>query len=446
MPKHEIARGERASELITHSRRSVLAKAPLSSGRCVASPTFQPGQDTMRNEHNGHVFHCRAASSARPLAALALMIAMALGTQASAAAPSSSPPPFAHVIEREVPAIMKEAKIQGAAVGLIVDGKLVYAQGFGHADHAGKVPVTPDTVFVAASLSKPIASWVTMRLAEQGRLQLDRPVADMLSPWPLAQNQFDYHQITIRRLLSHTAGTTLGGYQGWLDFKELPTLEQSLAGKTNGRGAVELFAPVGTRFQYSGGGYTLMQLAIERTTKRKYSDLARELVFRPLGMDHTSVAMTPKVLAGAAQGHGDDGSPVQMRYYVEQAPSSLTTTVHDFARWMIAGMAGSAGAHPLTQAQLTQMYTPAELSTPRAPDEAVYGLGHFIERLSDGSTAIGHDGRNQAGFRARFLMRPTSGDGIVFFSNSRSGLALDRIVCLWGADVAKADPAVTCKK
>ncbi|MCY1044974.1 serine hydrolase [Corallococcus sp. bb12-1] len=298
----------------------------------------------------------------------------------------------------------------------------------------------------SASLSKPIASWVTMRLAEQERVRLDASVVDVLSPWPLAQNQFDPRLITIRHLLSHTAGTTLGGYQGWLDFKALPSLEESLAGKTNGRGAVELFAPVGVKFQYAGGGYTLMQLAIERTTRRKYSDLARELVFRPLGMKHSSVAMMPEVLAGAAQGHDDDGRPVPVRYYVEQAPSTLTTTVRDFARWMIASMANTAGAHPLTQAQLALMYTPAELSTPRAPDEAVYGLGHFIERLSDGSTAVGHDGRNQAGFRARFLMRPQSGDGIVFFSNSRSGLALDRIVCLWGADVAKVDPVTACKK
>lgn len=402
----------------------------------------------MNHGHHGHNFQGpQLAARVKALVLASAIATTTIGPQALAA-PGAPSPAFAQVIEREVPAIMKEAKIQGAAVGLIVDGKLVYARGFGYADHAGKVPATPDTVFVAASLSKPIASWVTMRLADQGRIQLDRPVADTLSPWPLAQNQFDYRRITIRRLLSHTAGTTLGGYQGWLDYKELPTLEQSLAGKTNGRGAVELFAPVGTQFQYSGGGYTLMQLAIERSTRRKYADLARELVFKPLGMKHTSVAMTPKLLAGAAQGHGDDGGPVPMRYYVEQAPSTLTTTVNDFSRWMIAGMAvpRDRGTHPLSRAQLDQLYAPATLSVPRAPDAMVYGLGHFIERLGDGSTAVGHDGRNQAGFRAKFLMRPSSGDGIVFFSNSRSGLALDRVVCLWGADVAKVDPAAACKK
>ncbi|WP_342380736.1 beta-lactamase family protein [Myxococcus stipitatus] len=375
------------------------------------------------------------------------LFTLVVPTVAAASTPAVASPPFAQVIEREVPALMKEAHIPGAAVGLIVGGKLVYAKGFGFADHAGKVPVTADTVFIAASLSKPIASWVTMRLAEQGRVRLDAPVAEVLSAWPLAKNDaFDHRRITIRHLLSHTAGTTLGGYQGWLGFKELPSLEESLAGNTNGRGAVELFAPAGAKFEYSGGGYTLMQLAIERTTRRKYSDLARELVFRPLGMKHSSVAMTPEVLAGAAQGHDDEGKPVPVRYYVEQAPSSLTTTVRDFARWMMASMANTTGPRLLSPAQLAQLYTPAELSTPRAPGEAVYGLGHFIERLGDGSTAVGHDGRNQAGFRAKFLMRPQSGDGIVFFSNARSGLALDRIVCLWGADVAKVDAATACEK
>lgn len=400
----------------------------------------------MHTEFDGHRAHPTTSTLARSLAALTLLAALSPNAQARTPTPTQAPPAFAQVIEREVPAIMKEAKIQGAAVGLIVGGKLVYAQGFGYADHAGKIPATPDTVFVAASLSKPIASWVTMRLIAQDKLALDQPVADLVAPWPLAQNQYDHRQITVRHLLSHTAGTTLGGYQGWLDFKDLPTLEQSLAGKTNGRGAVELFAPAGSQFQYSGGGYTLLQLAIERSTRRKYQDLAQTLVFKPLGMKHSSVAMTPAVLADAAQGHGDDGGPVPMRYYVEQAPSTLSTTVRDFSRWMIAGVDAAPGPHPLDPAQLAQMYAPSDLSTARARDEMIYGLGHFIERLPDGSVAVGHDGRNQAGFRAKFLMRPATADGIVFFSNSRSGLALDRIVCLWGADLAKADPAAVCKK
>ncbi|WP_223620160.1 serine hydrolase domain-containing protein [Lysobacter sp. ESA13C] len=396
-------------------------------------------------------FNSRSRRSS-PMWATALTLVMACGTAtgapASSVARTSAAPAFVATIEAEVPALMQSAKIQGAAVGLIVDGELVYAKGFGFADHAGRVPATADTVFVAASLSKPIAAWVAMSLVEQGKIRLDQPVAELLSPWPLAEGKFDHRAITFRHLLSHTAGTTLGGYQGWLDFKELPSLEESLAGKTNGRGAVELFAPAGAQFQYSGGGYTLMQLAIERSTRRKYSELAQEFVFAPLAMKHSSVAMTPQLLVRAAQGHGDDGSPVPMRYYVEQAPSTLSTTVEDFSRWMIAGMEQADGTTigPMSPRQLAQMYEPAKLSTERASGDAVYGLGHFIQRLSDGSTAVGHDGRNQAGFRANFLMRPHQRDGIVFFSNSRTGLALDRIVCLWMADATKADAAASCKK
>jgi CubicO group peptidase (beta-lactamase class C family) len=383
----------------------------------------------------------RAAQRVAVATALAcILLATAIGIEPVHAAPA-----FAAVIEREVPAIMQSSRIKGVAVGLVVDGELVYAKGFGFADHAGKVPVTPDTVFVAASLSKPVAAWVAMRLARQGRIRLDQPVADMLSPWPLAAGAFDPHAITLRHLLSHTAGTTLGGYEGWLDHAQLPTLEESLAGKTNGRGAVELFAAAGTRFQYSGGGYTLLQLAIERSTRRRYSELAHELVFEPLRMRHSNVEMSPRVLDGTAQGHGEDGNPVPMRYYVEQAPSGLSTNVNDFARWMIAGMidAHGPGNGLLSNEQLDEMHAPASIAT-RAPDEAVYGLGHFIERLADGSTAVGHDGRNQAGFRAKFLMRPRQRDGIVFFSNSRTGLALDRIVCLWAADATKAGAATKC--
>lgn len=360
----------------------------------------------------------------------------------------AAPPPFAAVIQREVPALMASARIKGVAVGLIKDGQLVYTQGFGFSDHAGSVPATPDTVFTVASLSKPVAAWVAMSLVEQGKLTLDQPVADLVQPWPLAESKFDHRAITVRHLLSHTAGTTLGGYQGWLSLEELPTLEQSLAGKTNGRGAVELMAPAGAKFQYSGGGYTLMQLAIEQSTKRKYVDLASELVFKPLGMAHSSVSQSPQQLAGSAQGHGDEGQPVLMRFYAEQAPSTLSTTVTDFSRWMLAGMQQPDGkaSGPMPWARLAEMYEPAKLSSPRAPGEMMYGLGFFTERLLDGSLAVGHDGRNQAGFRANFSMRPQARDGIVILSNSRTGLALDRLICLWQADVSKSDPVKMCKK
>jgi CubicO group peptidase (beta-lactamase class C family) len=381
-------------------------------------------------------------------ATVLLSAGQASGQQVSAAMPIAYRPAFVDVIEREVPAIMKDAKIKGVAVGLISGGKLVYAQGFGFADHAGKVLVTPDTVFLAASVAKPVAAWVALQLAAQGKIDLDQPVADVLSSWPLQPGKFDHRLITIRHLLSHTAGTSLGGYHGWTDYKELPTLEQSLAGKTNGRGSVEVVMQPGGKFQYSGGGYTLMQLAIERKLKRKYEVIAAENVFQPLRMSSSSVALTPAIVAAAAQGHGDDGNPVSTRYYVEQAPSTLTTTVNDFAKLMLAGMFAADGktTSPLSKKQLVEMYTPVKATEGSTPDFAGYGLGHFVRKLSDGSTAVGHDGRNQAGFRAMYAMRPENGDGIVFLSNSRSGSAMDRLVCLWYASVSNSGQSSQCER
>jgi CubicO group peptidase (beta-lactamase class C family) len=368
-------------------------------------------------------------------------------SQAQALVDPEAIPAFVATVENEVPMIMKASKIGGVAIGLIVKGKLVYAKGFGHADHGATLAVTPDTVFLAASLAKPVAARLVVELAERGLIQLDRPVVDALPVWPLAASKFDHRSITIRNILSHTAGTSLGGYQGWLSFSELPTLAQSLAGKTNGRGAVELVAKPGSQFQYSGGGYTLMQMVVEQATGQKYVDLAESIVFRPLSMHRSSVALSPKVVALAAQGHGDDGTPVPMRYYVEQAPSTLTTTVNDFANWMIAGMFDPKAApnSKLPKERLAEIYAPTTFAASQTPSATPYGLGHFIERLSDGSVAVGHDGRNQAGFRANFLMRPQEGDGIVFLTNSRSGVAMDRVICLWIADATKESPATRCK-
>lgn len=385
----------------------------------------------------------RAFSNTTPARGVQMAVAFLAATlvqEVGWAQSSADHAAFVRVIEREVPAIMRAAKIKGVAIGLLVDGRLFYTRGFGFADHAGKTPVTPRTIFLAASLAKSIAGRVALGLADAGRIDLDRPIADDLPVWPLRASVFDHRLITMRRLLSHTAGTSLGGYQGWLDYAELPTLEQSLAGRTNGRGEVELKTQPGTAYEYSGGGYTLMQLAIERITGRPYVTLAQEQVFGPLQMAQSSVALTPGIAARAAQGHGDDGTPVAMRYYAEQAPSTLTTSVVDFARFMRAGMLNASGNRrlPLSLARLRESYVPVKATLDSVRRSDGHGLGVMVEKLADGSLAVGHDGRNQAGFRAIYAMRPERGDGIVILTNSRSGLAIDRVVCLWKTFVSQA--------
>jgi CubicO group peptidase (beta-lactamase class C family) len=191
-----------------------------------------------------------------------------------------------------------------------------------------------------------------------------------------------------------------------------------------------------------------MQLAIEQKLERKYEALAAELVFQPLHMSSSSVALTPAIVANAAHGDGDDGNPVPMRYYAEQTPSTLTTTVNDFAKFMLAGMFPADGQSValFSKKQLTEMYTPVKATIGGVPDSEGYGLGNFVRKLSDGSAAVGHDGRNQAGFRAMCAMRAEKRDGIIFLSNSRSGSAMDRLVYLWYASVSNSGQESRCKK
>jgi CubicO group peptidase (beta-lactamase class C family) len=347
-------------------------------------------------------------------------------------------------LDREVPAIMRAAKIKGAAIGLIVDGQLLTARGFGFADHDGQVPVTPDTVFLAASLAKPVAAAAVLVLAEEGKLMPDEPVSEVLKPWPLPSSSHDHSKITLRQLLSHTAGLSLHGYRGWSGHQELPTLLESVQGKTNGAGKVELVDAPGRRWRYSGGGYTLMQLATEQLVKDKFERVAEKKVFSPLAMSRSSLSLTDNVVSQSAQGHGDRGEAIPMRYYLENAASALTTTVKDFAKFMIAGMQSdpadaattshATARFSATVRQAMQMPVPVTLGVLRG--YLGYGLGLYIRRLPDGSIAVEHDGRNQAGFRAMFAYRPAERDGIVFLSNSRTGLALDRIVCLWRETVS----------
>ena len=130
-------------------------------------------------------------------------------------------------------------------------------------------PVDGDTVFQAASISKTLTAWGVMRLVEQGALELDAPVGRYLTRWQLPPSPYNHDGVTIRRLLSHTAGLSLHGYPGIAPEQPLPTLEESLSGGHPGAEDVRVVSEPGTTYAYSGGGYTLLQLVVEEVTGEK---------------------------------------------------------------------------------------------------------------------------------------------------------------------------------
>ena len=155
----------------------------------------------------------------------------------SAAPPVADLDSFTGQLDREQQGWLATAQVPGAAVALVRDGQLAWAGGYGQADPARQVPVTADTVFQVGSISKPVTAWGVLRLVDKGLLDLDAPVETYLTRWHLPTSNYDADGVTIRRLLTHSAGLSQHGYPGLSPTQPLPPLEFSLSGVRIVRGA-----------------------------------------------------------------------------------------------------------------------------------------------------------------------------------------------------------------
>jgi CubicO group peptidase (beta-lactamase class C family) len=377
------------------------------------------------------------------LAALvvALLLVACGGVPPSPAARTGAAPAFAEWLDREVPALLEAHRVPGAAVALVEGGRVAWTRGYGRADVARRVPVTPDVVFQVASISKPVAAWGVMRLVEEGKLELDAPVSRYLTRWELPPSEFDASGVTVRRLLSHTAGLSLGGYPGMPPAPDaLPGLEESLSGTTNGAGDVRLVLEPGRRWQYSGGGYTLLQLLVEEVTGESFAAYLQREVLDRLGMERSAYEWRPELRAVTALGYAPAGRPLPNHLFTEQAAAGLYTTAESLAGFVAAGLAGPNGERHgrgvLRPETVALMYSPAPASR---NGFGHYGLGYIVETLPGGERMVGHSGANR-GWRSRFAALPQHGAGIVLLTNSDSGGALFQpVLCAWLRDAAQLE-------
>ena len=227
-------------------------------------------------------------------------------------------------------------EVPGVAVALVRDGRLTWAKGYGQADLARGVAVTPDTVFQVGSISKSVTAWGVMRLVQQGKLDLDAPVERYLTRWHLPRSPFDADGVTIGRLLSHSAGLNSQDYSP-ISTRPLPSLEQSLSGESGGVNArsgtddVRITMEPGQQRHYSNGGYTLLQLAIEEVTGEPFARYMQREVLDPLGMTHSSFTWQEDLRAQSATGYDVAGRAVPRSALTEQAAGGLQTTANDLA-------------------------------------------------------------------------------------------------------------------
>ncbi len=323
--------------------------------------------------------------------------------------------------------------VPGVSVALVRAGQLAWTMPFGLADVAGERDVTDETVFNIGSISKTVAAWGLMKLVDEGKLDLDAPVATRR--WQLPASQFDASGVTLRRLLSHTAGLSLHGYPGFWPPKELPTLEASLSGDTNGSGDVHLELAPGTRHKYSGGGFTLAQLLLEETSGKSFAEYMRAEVLEPLGMRQSAYGWPAEILEASATPYDEKGEPLPRGgpMFPEQAAAGFQTTAEDLGRFAVASLSAFREGEPpsvLKAETLKLMQSPA----PASPE---YGLGYSVQRRN-GLIITGHGGANE-GWMAQMSLVPASGDGIVILTNGTNGQAVIRALeGIWIEHVAAA--------
>jgi CubicO group peptidase (beta-lactamase class C family) len=316
---------------------------------------------------------------------------------------------------------MAALHVPGASVAVINNGAIEWARGYGVAEAGGKRAVGTQTLFQAASISKPVTAFGALHLAEQGKLALDEDVNKKLSTWKVpAGAQTAESPVTMRNLLNHSAGTTASGFRGYAAGEPVPTLLEVLDGvKPANSEPVRVAAKPGAQWDYSGGGFCIAQLVMTSVSGKRFAPLMTDIVLKPLGMKHSTFAqpLPPALYGAAASGHDESGQPVKGKWhtYPEQAAAGLWTTPTDLARFAIDLQQASAGkSHKvISQAMATQMLTRLNGS---------YGLGIALGDMP-GVSSFSHGGSNE-GFRTRLHAITEGGQGAVVMTNGEAGSVL----------------------
>jgi CubicO group peptidase (beta-lactamase class C family) len=289
--------------------------------------------------------------------------------------------------------------------------------------------VTSETLFPVASLSKWIAAWGVMTLVDAGKLDLDAPVAAYLTRWKLPESEFDNQAVTVRRLLSHTAGLTDGlGYAGFPSGAKVQSLEESLARAADadpGRdGRVRVGIAPGSKWRYSGGGYTLLQLLVEEVTGEAFESYVQRTVLQPLGMNRSTFAIDPETTSNLAAIQTADGTNTPHRRFTALAATSFYTTAEDLTLFVLAHLPGPGG-QPIGRGVLK----PETVTLMRKPHASVlgadmWGLGTMLYVPNgQGDFIIGHDGKNEPAINASARLNPGNGDSIILLETGKPLLA-----------------------
>ncbi len=326
-----------------------------------------------------------------------------------------SPDAFVEAI-REV---VSTRNVGNVAVAMI-EGGTVYAE----VSDAATQQIDADTVFPAASMSKWITALGVMTLVESGDIDLDAPIAHYLTRWQLPPSIFPHEGVTVARLLSHTSGLTDGlGFGDYAVEERIPTLEASLTNPRASSGTatkIALGRAPGEEWDYSGGGYLILQLIVEEVSGQSFEDYMQTSLLKPLGMSRSSFRYIGE-FSNTTISYNVDGSPAPLYQYAASAATGFSSSIGDMTRLVLALLGtGSPGVSPLP---------PETVANMRIPQAKVFGIDAWgagtilYAPTASGDYVYGHDGQNDPAINAAVRINPDSGDAIIVFASGNPSLA-----------------------
>jgi CubicO group peptidase (beta-lactamase class C family) len=326
---------------------------------------------------------------------------------------------------------MRFYHVPGVSIAIVDGSRVVFERGYGVTEFGGSTPVDSTTLFLAGSISKPVFSSGVLSLVEKGGLSLDEDVNRRLTSWHLPESRYtSVEKVTLRRLLTHSAGMTVHGFAGYEVGTPIPTLLQVLDGQRPANSAaIRNVNTPGAAYNYSGGGITIAQLLTTDVTHERFPDLMQRLVLGPAGMTRSTYENPlPRARWGeASSGHEKVDTPVPGRWHVypEMAAAGLWTTAADLARWSVALSDAYNGKNSrlLTTAMAKQMVS-HQVDVQHACG-AGWGLGIGVDGEGN-DVHVSHNGRDE-GFVASLDMWPVRGQGIVVLTNGVSNQLLNEI-------------------
>lgn len=320
---------------------------------------------------------------------------------------------------------MEHYRVPGLSIAVIKDHQVAWTKGYGVKKKGSDDPVDVFTLFQCASISKPVTAAAALRMAEQGKFDLDADINDYLQLWKLPENRFTREKkVTLRHLVSHTGGLTVHGFPGYRVGEKVPTLIEILDGSGPANtGAIRVDKTPGGDFRYSGGGYCIMQQMMIEATNKEFPEVMKELALEPLGMKQSTFEHPlPVDLAyKAATGHrpytGDmvEGS---RHTYPEMAPAGLYSTASELAEFWIEL---SKAYHGKSERLLSEDMAQTMLTTVSGR----FGLGVAIKD-NGGEVYIGHGGWNE-GFSSEAGIHRDNGYGVVVLTNGNSPPLIEEI-------------------